>query len=222
MVGAIGRLEILAHPFVTIECFGWMVFFRAVFARRGQTFLSLLKQAGAFQSSQPSQPSDSGFIGRCINLERRAMRIYQSLAVRYARICSAREFFLQLAEQENTHAELLEMCQVAASRGRWQDQRLETWQQAVPETERLLSEAELMIHEHESLADSLRLVIRMESSQINGLFTNVVEATDTGFAVVFRAFRNAVRDHLGYIQERVSLLAPRLKSECDSLLTTPT
>jgi rubrerythrin len=214
MVGAIRRLEILSHPLVTIECFGWAVFFRAVFSGRDQTFVSLLNQVGAFRQSRVPVPE---FIGRCIALERRAMQIYRSLAFRYARAELAREFFYHLAEQEDTHAELLELCQAAASRGRWKEQGVEAWRQAVPGTERLLGEAEAMLDCHDSLPEFLRLVIRMESSQINGLFAEIVRATDPRLAKVFGAFRNAVRDHLGYIQERIPVLEPDLKSECDQL-----
>jgi len=214
MVGAICKLEILSHPLVTIDCFGWAVFFRAVFAGKDQTFLSLLSKVGFFQ--QPKVPVPE-FIGRCITLERRAMRIYQSLAIRYSRIRLAREFFNHLAQQEDTHAELLELCRAAASRKRWREQGIEILQQTVPLTERLLGEAEASLERHDSLADSLRLVIRMESSQINGLFTGIVKATDSRFAKVFGAFRTAVRDHLGYIQERIPVLEPSLKSECDQL-----
>ena len=214
MVGAIGKLEIMSHPRATIECFGWTVFFRAVFSGRDQTFLSLLKQVGVFQHPQVPVPE---FIGRCITLERRAMQIYQSLSLRYARMRLAREFFNRLAEQEDTHAELLELCRAMASRGRWKEHGLETWQQALPNTERLLGEAEARLDRHDSLADSLRLVIRVESSQINGLFTSIVRATDARFATVFGVFRTAVRDHLGYIHERIPVLAPSLKQECDQL-----
>ena len=214
MVGAICKVEILSHPLVTIECFGWAVFFRAVFSGRDQTFLSLLNQARVFQRPQVPVPE---FIGRCITLERRAMRIYQSLALRFGRMRLAREFFNQLAEQEDTHAELLELCRAAASRGRWKEPDVDTWRQTLPDTEWLLGEAEVMADRHDLLIDSLRLVIRIESSQINGLFTGVVRATDARFAKVFNAFRTAVRDHLGYIQERIPLLEPSLKSECDQL-----
>ncbi len=37
MIGAIRKWDILAHPFVTIHCFGWRVFFRAVTADHNQT-----------------------------------------------------------------------------------------------------------------------------------------------------------------------------------------
>jgi rubrerythrin len=214
MVGAICRVEILSHPLVTIDCFGWAVFFRAVFAGKDQTFLSLLNKVGVFPQPQVLGPE---FIGRCIALERQAMRIYQSLALRHSRMRLVREFFSHLALQEDTHAELLELCRVAASRGRWNEQGVEIWRQAVPATERLLAEAEAALEQHTAIADSLRLVIRMESSQINGVFTGIVRATDARFAKAFTAFRTAVREHLEYIHERIPVLEPSLRSECDQL-----
>lgn len=62
MVGAIGKWEVLSHPVVTIRCFGWAVFFRAMFASPDQTFLSLLTKAGLFEPVPE-------FIGRCVDLE---------------------------------------------------------------------------------------------------------------------------------------------------------
>ncbi len=41
MLGAIRKRDILAHPFVTVESFGWHVFFRVLVAGRNQTFLAL-------------------------------------------------------------------------------------------------------------------------------------------------------------------------------------
>ncbi len=163
MVGAIRRLEVLSHPLVTIECFGWVVFFRAVFTWQDRTFLSLLNTAKVFQRTTMPVPE---FIGRCVALEQRAMWIYRSLAVRYSRVGDVRDFFNQLADQEEVHAELLELCRVAASRGRWRQQNLDAWQRSAADTEGLLAEAERTLDRHDSLADTLRLVIRMESSQI--------------------------------------------------------
>lgn len=216
MVGAICKAEVLFHPLVTIECFGWAVFFRAVFAGRDQTFLSLLNQVGVFQRPQTSAPE---FIGRCIALEQRAMRIYHSLAFHYAESDRARRFFECLAQQEAIHAELLELCRAAVGRGRWREQNVEMWRHSVPDTERRLRDAEMAVEGHASLTDSLRLVIQMESSQINGLFTGIVKATDARFGKVFSAFRSTVRNHLQYIRSEIPLLEPSLKQECDRLLT---
>jgi hypothetical protein len=214
MLGTIRKLEVLSHPRVTIKCFGWGAFFRALFSRRDQTFLSLLSQAGVFQQSQVPT---SEFIDRCITLETRAMWIYQSLALRLAQTGPAQEFFSRLAQQENAHARLLELCRVAASRGGWNEQGLQRWRQSLPAAERLLNDAEASLREDLSLVDSFRLVIRMESSQINGLFTSIVEATDPRLPKAFTAFRTAVRDHLEYIRQRIPVLEPSLKSECAQL-----
>ena len=49
MVGVIKTWNILAHPVVTIRCFGWRVFFKAAVSWQGGTFLSLLQEAGCFE-----------------------------------------------------------------------------------------------------------------------------------------------------------------------------
>lgn len=218
MVGAICKREVLFHPWLTIECFGWAVFFRAIFSGRDRTFLSLLQKAGALGRPQVPLPDT---LVRCTALERRAMWIYRSFAVRYARLPRAREFFEDLAQQEETHAELLELCQAAAGRGHWKGTGVEPWQQGLPTTEQFLTEVEAGFDHDVPLGDALRLVIRLESSQINGLFTNAVRTTDPRFAEVFRAFRTAVREHLTYIRQRIPLLEPKLQAECDAIQIDP-
>jgi rubrerythrin len=214
MVGAICKWEILSHPIVSIQCFGWTVFFRAVFAGPNQTFLSLLAKAGVFE--HPLKPVPE-FIGRCIDLERRAMRVYDSLSRRHSRNELVSEFFEHLALQEQDHAELLELCRAAAGRGRWQEGGLDRGRVSLPETERQLKEAEAVLDQRHSIADALRLVIEVESSQVNQLFTGVVEATDPRLARKLQAFRNAVKDHLGYICERIPVLDPSFSEACRAL-----
>jgi rubrerythrin len=214
MVGAISKWEILSHPIVTIQCFGWTVFFRAVFAGPNQTFLSLLAKAGVFE--HPIKPVPE-FIGRCIDLERRAMKVYDSLSRRHSRNELVREFFEHLALQEQDHAELLELCRAAAGRGRWQEECLDRRRESLPETERQLKEAEAVLDRHHSIADALRLVIEVESSQINQLFAGVVQATDPRLARKLQAFRNAVKDHLRYICERIPVLDPNFSEACRAL-----
>jgi hypothetical protein len=64
MVGAICKWEVLFHPIVTIQCFGWTVFFRAVFAGPNQTFLSLLTKAGVFEHPMKLLRSLPSTLGR--------------------------------------------------------------------------------------------------------------------------------------------------------------
>ena len=87
----------------------------------------------------------------------------------------------------------------------------------MPETQRRLEEAETILEQRHSIADALRLVLEVESSQINRLFAGVVEATDPRLSRKLVAFRNAVQDHLGYICERIPLLDPNFADACRKL-----
>jgi rubrerythrin len=219
MVGAIGKWDILSHPVVTIQCFGWTVFFRAVFSwPEKTTFLSLLAEAGAFSRPRVAVPE---FVERCIDLERRAERLYQSLSQRFARMEPAREFFEHLAQQERSHAELLELCGAAAGRGRWREALSDPWRHVVPLVDQQLKEAEASLGQPGDLADALRLVIQVEASQINGVFAGIVEATDSRLLRKLDAFRSAVHDHLGYIFERIPILEPALAEACQALRGSP-
>lgn len=113
MIGAIRKQDILAHPFVTVHCFGWRVFFRALAADRNQTFLSLLAETHTLDPPAIKVPE---LVGRCIELEKKAKSIYERLAVWHMGRGPVREFFDELAQQEQTHAELLELCRTTASR----------------------------------------------------------------------------------------------------------
>jgi hypothetical protein len=77
MVGVITGWDILAHPVLTIRCFGWLVFFRAVAPWQGKPFLSLLRPA---VSARPASSNVSTILERCIGLELRAKWIYGVLA----------------------------------------------------------------------------------------------------------------------------------------------
>jgi hypothetical protein len=214
MIGTIGRWEILSHPRTTIQCFGWKVFFRAIFSGPGRSFLAVLQEAGAFESTR--EPA-SEFLARCIELENRAGRIYQALAQRFRHRELAREFFENLAAQEQVHAELLELCRAVAGRGRWQSQPFASYHAMVPEVEKNLIEAEAALPEIGSLTEVLRKVIDLETAQINDLFSGAVRATDPRFPKKFVAFRGAIHDHFAYIRGQVPILAPELREACANL-----
>ena len=125
MVGAIRTWDILAHPIETIRCFGWRVFFKAAFSWHERTFLSLLQEANVFGAAALQVPK---LFGGAIGLELRAKRIYAALAQRFAETESARQFFEFLAQQEQDHSELLEVCRAIAGRGGWKAHHLSSWQ----------------------------------------------------------------------------------------------
>ncbi len=77
MVGAINKRDILSHPWVTIRCFGWRVFWRAIFARGDRTFLSLLTDSEVLKPAGEGVPE---FVARCVELELKASRVYAALS----------------------------------------------------------------------------------------------------------------------------------------------
>ena len=99
MVGVINHWDILAHPVVTIRCFGWGVFFRAVAPWQSGPFLSLLRNTGHFGTAASKVPT---ILERCIALEMRAERIYAALTRAFSSVGSLGPFFAGLVEQNST------------------------------------------------------------------------------------------------------------------------
>ena len=133
MVGVIRRRNVLAHPIVTIRCFGWQVFFRALIAGHSRTFLSLLAETKGFQPPTVKVPE---LVGRCVKLELQAERIYESLAGRFVDNERTSDFLSALARQEQSHAELLRLCREAAGRSVWKEECFAPCRDSMPHLER--------------------------------------------------------------------------------------
>jgi rubrerythrin len=211
MVGAIRKRDILVHPFVTVQCFGWRVFYRALMAGRDQTFLSLLADSGAMPVSTELMPH---FVDRCVDLELKAKQIYEELARRFADRQGSAAFFDSLARQEQGHAELLQLCQAAAVRGQWKEDRFVAWRDAVPRLEQQMQSAERAADDAADLRDALRLVIRIESSEINTVFRGIVTATESDFVKRLQAFQTAGANHVNFIRREIPKLDPQLSEAC--------
>ena len=214
MVGAICKRDILAHPFVTIHCFGWQVFFRALIVGRNQTFLSLLVQTRTLQPPTVNVPR---LVGRCVKLELRAKQIFESLASQFADHRPVRKFFDNLAQQEQDHADLLELCREAASRALWKEEYFTPWRDAVPRLESQMGDAESALQTVDGVADALRLVIQIEGSEVNHVFRGIVAASGSDFVERLGAFQNAGKKHISYICDKIPKLEPELAGECREL-----
>ena len=219
MVGVITGWDVLAHPIVTIECFGWQVFFRAIAPWQHQTFLSLLPTPAMPKPAVAEQPTDDmhAILQRCIDLELRAKRLYLVLAEALDDRGLVGVFFTGLAEQEQYHADLLELCRKASERRGWRAGTFNPWKEYLPRLEQEMTQAEASIHEINSVDDALRLVIEVESSEINKVFDAAMAATDARFVKKLRPFQIVMEAHMTYIIERVSELSPRLMVECREL-----
>lgn len=207
MVGVITGWDVLSHPIATIRCFGWRVFFRAVAPWQSRTFLSIVT-GGSF--SQAAPPGVAAILDRCIDLELRAKRIYSTLAKALEDEGVIGPFFAGMAVQEQYHADLLGLCRAAAVRHGWRANLFGPWQDYLPQLERNMDAAEAELCKVDSTDAALRLVVQIETSQINAVFTAAVLASDAAFFKRLKPFRQAVEAHVAYVVERVPQLSPHL------------
>jgi rubrerythrin len=214
MVGAIRKRDILAHPLITVHSFGWPVLLRALLAGRDRTFLSLLADTWTLRPPQLEVPE---LLGRCVNLELRAQRLYELLAARFGEREPVKRFFETLSRQEHGHCELLQLCRELTGREGWLEEHFRPWREAVPRLERQMDELEASVEDLERAADALRLVLRIEGSEINQVFGGVVGATDSVFVRNLQAFHTAEMSHIEYIAEQIPMLEPDLAGECEVL-----
>ena len=211
MVGVITSWDIFAHPISTIRCFGWGVFFRAVAPSHEKAFLSLLQDAGYFGVAASKVPT---IVERCIALELRAKRMYRALARAFSDQGLMGPFFAGLAEQEQYHADLLEVCRRAALRGGWRDNLFKPWLKYLPCLEQQMDAAEAAVAEIDSVDVALQLVLQIEFSEINEVFHAALTATDVAFVKKLRPFREAMEAHMNYLAERIPELSPQLMTVC--------
>ena len=206
MIGVIRSRDILAHPVVTIRCFGWRTFFQALFAGQGRTFLSLLEQA---RHAEQSASKLSALVDQCIDLEMRAKRVYATFAHAFADRPAASQFFDALAAQEQNHAELLALCR-AAQGGGWMTDCFNPWEGYLSHLQRHMDEIEASLYHVGSLDDAFQLVVQIESGEINRVFQAVLVSCNAVFVKRIAAFRKAVKQHISYIAKRLPELDSRL------------
>jgi hypothetical protein len=214
MVGVITSFDVLAHPIITIQCFGWAVFFKAAIPWHDTPFLSLVRDAGFLAASPTSVPT---ILERCIALELRAMRVYRILARALDDRGLLGPFFAGLVEQEQYHADLLEIARAAAIRKRWQAKMFNPWQDYLPRLERQMDAAEAAVCDIDSIDAALSMVIDLESSEINQVFNAAIAATDAAFVKKLKPFQKAMEAHMSYIAERLPQLSPNLESACKEM-----
>lgn len=218
MIGAIRTRDILVHPVTTVRCFGWRVFLQSLVAGRNRTFLSLVCDHLAKPTNPPT--AFQQIVARCVGLEHRAGEIYRRLADRLGADEPGSRFLLVLADQEQVHAQLLELCALAARGEFFSESHLHRWAKAVAAAERRLRLQRSAAGAVEQLNDALKLVVAIESSEINQLFAGIVGASDADFVARLSAFQTAGRQHLEFICREIPRLEPQLQESCDGLAAT--
>jgi hypothetical protein len=214
MVGVITSLDIFAHPIATIRSFGWGVFFKAVAPWNEKTFLSLLQDAGCLGGASSKVPT---LLERCIALERRTKQIYENLAAALGGQGYVVQLFANLAEQEQYHAELLEVCRAASLRSNWKANLFSPWQDYLPRLEQQMDAAEAAVPQIDSIDAALQLMIQIESSEIDEVCAAALAASDAAFVKRLKPFREAMEVHVAYISEWLPKLSPQLMFACREL-----
>jgi hypothetical protein len=210
MIGAIRTWDVLRHPWVTIQCFGWRTFLRALAAGPKDTFLSLLND-GAFFGFSDSEASD--IVQQCIDLELRAKQLYLTLAEATAHAESPSQLFLDLAEQQQEHADLLRLCMAASNHVGWRRKDLPLWRKTLLRLNQEMLEAELHGSEISDLDGAMRLVVQVESSGVNQVVLALIAASNSEFVKKLRPFQYSVEMHLSYIAARIPPLARPVEPE---------
>ena len=210
MIGAIRTRDIVSHPLVTVQCFGWKTFFQALLAGNDRTFLSLLGDGGVLC---PADPEAMAILNKCTDLELRAENIYIALAEATAEEPALSLFFATLAQQEQVHAELLRLCAVASKHGGWRHGVLLAWRDDVARLEQAMCEADTLLSAVNDVDDALRLVIRIESSKVNHAFAATMEASNSAFVQKLRPFKDSIETHFDYVTSQLAVLAPHLRFE---------
>lgn len=214
MHGAIRKRDIIAHPVVTIQCFGWKVLVRSLLASRNRTFLSIVGQT-AYSPTVAAELLE--LVARAIRLELRVMELYRLLAQRFVDVEPVHEFFADLARQEESHAELLELCHNSSGMKGSTEDYLGPWREVVTHLEDEMPSFERRAEEIGGVEDALRLVIDIESSEINDTFMGIVDASQSSFVRAVKAFRSAQQEHVELMCRTIPALAPDLAEACQAL-----
>ena len=159
----------------------------------------------------------SELLERCISVELQVKQVYTAFAKTFAGTKSAQQFFEVLAQHEQDHAGLLKGCWDAARRGAWKAEPVSLWRDLIPRLEHDMQAIESSLSETCSLDDALRLVIQIESSEVNDVFFGFMSATDWNHIRDLRPFREAMDLHIAHICQHIPVLAPHLTAACQQL-----
>ena len=207
MIGAIRTWDVLSHPLVTVRCFGWTTLFRVVLAGRKQTFLSLLSNNALIF---PADAEAAAILKQCIDLEVRAEVIYVTLAGATIEKPALTLFFTTLAQQEQSHADLLRLCAAASKQDEQWLKVLRSWRDDVVRLDGEMRKAEALVSSVDDLDDAMRLVVQVELSEVNQILLAAMYASSSLFVKRLRPFQKAIETHIRYIAAQLPKLAPNL------------
>ena len=159
----------------------------------------------------------SKLLERCIGVELQAKQVYAAFAKTFVGTKSAHQFFEVLAQQEEDHAHLLQLCLPAAKQVVWEAEAIGMWQDLISCLEQKMKMMAPSLEGMDSLEDALWLVIQIESSEVNDMFLGLVSAIEWNYVRDLRPFREAMDLHITHICQHIPELAPDLMEACQQL-----
>ncbi len=92
----------------------------------------------------------------------------------------------------------------------WMSDCFNPWEHYLPNLQQHMDEIEAALYHVDSLDDAFRLVVQIESGEINRVFQSVLASSNSAFVKRIAAFRGAVKQHISYIAKRLPELDARL------------
>ncbi len=115
MRGLIGKKDILRHPIIAIQGYGWQTFYDVLKAPKETTFLEVLSK-NIPPILEPVQKQVTDQLNVLIHFESQISSIYFNLMEKFTHIPEVRKFFKTLSYQEEAHSEILRIVKVEVAR----------------------------------------------------------------------------------------------------------
>jgi hypothetical protein len=210
MQGVIRRAQVLAHPLVIVESFGFKVLMRALFASARETFLEVVSRCAEEEAHVAMDDVDlARTVKRFIGFECRVRDLYRALSHRFAAEADAAKFFRTLSGHEEGHAIVLSRVRREIRRGHLWKRSRHLHLGGVEDFEALLEACEDEARRGVTLARALELVEAIERSELNVVFDTLNGCVDMHSRARFERFFVLTERHLSYCGERIDALRAR-------------
>jgi len=80
-----------------------------------------------------------------------------------------------------------------------------------------MERAEASMYSIGSVEEALRLVVEIESSEINQVFQAVLRSTDVAFIRKLKSFQEAMQSHIAYVCDFIPEFVPDMTLACQEL-----
>lgn len=207
MHAIIDRAYCLRHPQQVVRSVGWTPFLTTLL-RREPSLLGAVKR----HHEQHGIPMP-GALGRAYRqaavLEYRMARFYRALAGRFAAQPAASEFFHQMADEEEEHGRLMELCRYTVTTHpqiRYMPDIREGQMAALARRLRRLEARAADL----TLEQALQLTEELETSEINAIFDRLLRQVGNAPSRLFADALQAAGEHATAIPLRLAALQRQL------------